>query len=89
MLFIFIFIGNCNNDKFPLLRALNSALISLTNGEEIVDDGGECDKADYVRRVTRRPVVTPKPWSPPSTSSSVVTSDQHQDNLPSFSNSGE
>ena len=57
-----------------------------TNGEEIIDDGGDCDAADYV---TRKPVTTRKPWSPPSTPSSDISNDLDGDNLPSPSNSGE
>ena len=68
--------GNCKNEKFPLLRALNSALIRRTEGYGAEDEGGECVAADYS---TRRPVVTRKPWSPSVTPSSAISNDLQDD----------
>ena len=73
----FLLLGNCKNEKFPLLRALNNALIMKTNGEEIIDDSGDCDASNYVTRKS------------PSNPSSNMSNDLEGDNLPLPSNSGE
>ena len=89
-----MFSGDCKDGvKFPLLRALNTELVRRSEGEGPEEDGEACDTKDYETRPTRGPVVTRKPWSPSPSTSSDISNDLSQDNLPSQpsqpSNSGE
>ena len=75
--------GNCKNDKFPLLRALNQALIRNTRGETRSEDTGDCRARDYVTKRPIKKMKTRKPWSPPTTTSSSSIPNLHQNLQPS------
>ena len=58
--------GECGGAKFPLLRALNTALVARTEGAAAaVEVTARCEAAAYTEPpATKRPRVTRKPWVP-------------------------
>ena len=71
--------GECGGAKFPLLRALNTALVARTEGAAAAAEvTARCEAAAYTEPpATKRPRVTRKPWVPrvssaPASSSSAA-----------------
>lgn len=58
--------GECGGAKFPLLRALNTALVARTGGAAAAAEvTARCEAAAYTEPpATKRPRVTRKPWVP-------------------------
>ena len=58
--------GECGGAKFPLLRALNTALVARTEGAAAAAEvTARCEAAAYTEPpATKRPRVTRKPWVP-------------------------
>ena len=58
--------GECGGAKFPLLRALNTALVARMEGAAAAAEvTARCEAAAYTEPpATKRPRVTRKPWVP-------------------------
>ena len=75
------FKGLCGGEKFPMMRALNNALVMKTKKMESEEEESECRAQDYS---TERTIVTLAPTLPPTPAPSTVqespdTAGQHED----------
>ena len=83
--------GECGGAKFPLLRALNTALVARTGGAAAAAEvTARCEAAAYTEPpATKRPRVTRKPWVPRVSSAPAPASSSSAAVQESPSESGE
>ena len=83
--------GECGGAKFPLLRALNTALVARTEGAAAAAEvTARCEAAAYTEPpATKRPRVTRKPWVPRVSSAPTPASSSSAAVQESPSESGE